>query len=620
MEWFTKLDNGLWKDNRTGEIGVLKKGRGHGWYVDENDTNPMGKRENYFKSKHINNYEINTNEIIYGKNEADKLYKRAKNELEWNKAEERQKLWENMYSTRKEDEQYWEDYDNSKEYTEDISNLEGKHIAGREAKAREIDKINNSNKHITENEQKDELSDTSPMSEWSDTTGTGYSDKQYKEIQNRIKNNKIVDSFGNNVVYQNEKGNWVNSRENYNNYVNGKTDKLGGELVLNEKQAREALAGYDALEKVPYENNDENTKKWLKQKQENLDKMYKTIGYDDSKYNYDFKEKAKVTLPDGTPIDQNYIKDIYSGMSYDEVKRENDFDKEWIKNVKPEAKAMQMAKVEETDKYLANMEKYESRINDEEYGKKDWGDNVYPFSEGSAWKGTKSGERLSTKEIAKAVTDKMKEAYPGVKIGRNTSYYSGGSSADFSIMSSDKPLVRDISDFSDSEISRLYNKGYNSNWYKSEAEYKEHLAKELSSGHFDINQYYIDDDHRLTPYGKQVIKDLKKVSDAYNYDESDGMTDYFNRGFYSDISIGKYNKPYETTTSVSKSKVNNTKAKIERFNQRKQGSTYDTMSKRQLAEKIVEDQLSRGLKFNDKESIIQSKMKMSKSELLKYFK
>ena len=40
-------------------------------------------------------------------------------------------------------------------------------------------------------------------------------------------------------------------------------------------------------------------------------------------------------------------------------------------NVKPEAKAMQMAKVEETDKYLASMERYESRISDEEYGKKD---------------------------------------------------------------------------------------------------------------------------------------------------------------------------------------------------------------------------------------------------------
>ncbi len=258
----------------------------------------------------------------------------------------------------------------------------------------------------------------------------------------------------------------------------------------------------------------------------------------------------KVTLPDGTPIDQNYIKDIYSGMSYDEVKRANDFDKEWMKSVRPEAKAMQMAKVAETDKYLSTMERYESRISDE-YGKKDWGDNVYPFSEGTAWKGTKSGQNLTTTEIAKAVTDKMKEAYPGIKISRKTSYYSGGSSADFSITASDKPLIRDISDFSETELNRLYNKGYNSNYYKDVGEFKEALSKRLSSGNIDVNKYNIDDDYELTPYGKQVIKDLNKVIDAYNFDESDSMTDYFHTGFYSDISIGKYNKPYQVTGSKS---------------------------------------------------------------------
>lgn len=256
-----------------------------------------------------------------------------------------------------------------------------------------------------------------------------------------------------------------------------------------------------------------------------------------------------IKLPDGTPIDQNYIKDIYSGMSYEEVKRENDFDKEWMSKVKPEARPMQAAKVKETEKYLANMERYESRIDDKEYGKKDWGEGVYPFSEGSAWKGTKSGEKLSTTEIAKAVTDKMKEAYPGVNISRKTSYYSGGSSADFSIMSSDKPLIRNINDFSETELNRLYNSGYNSNHYKDVSEFKEALGKRLSSGNIDINKYHIDDNYELTPYGKAVIKDLKKVTDAYNYDESDGMTDYFNTGFYSDISIGKYNKPYEVKST-----------------------------------------------------------------------
>ena len=60
---------------------------------------------------------------------------------------------------------------NAREYTGDTSKLEGKHIAGRESKAREIDKFNN---------------EINPMEEWSDTVGDGYSDAQRKELD-RIK-------------------------------------------------------------------------------------------------------------------------------------------------------------------------------------------------------------------------------------------------------------------------------------------------------------------------------------------------------------------------------------------------------------------------------------------------
>ena len=332
--------------------------------------------------------------------------------------------------------------------------------------------------------------------------------------------------------------------------------ELYGKGMGEERLEREArsLLEYnegEVLEKgeTPYENTKgelERSTEYLKQWRDQLK------GGKEEKTEPSIKQSDNVVkLPDGTPIDQNYIKDLYSGMSYEEVKRENDFDKEWIKDVKPEARPTQEAKIRETEKYLQNMERYESRIDDKEFGKKDWGDNVYPFSEGTAWKGTKSDQNLSTTEVAKEVIDKMKEAYPDIKINRKTSYYSGGSSADFSIMESDKPLIRSIDDFSQTELNRLYNRGYNSNYYKNVDEFKEALGKRLASGNIDVNKYHIDENYELTPYGKTVLKDLNKVIDAYNYDESDSMTDYFHTGFYSDISIGKYNKPYQVKESKS---------------------------------------------------------------------
>jgi len=108
------------------------------------------------------------------------------------------------------------------------------------------------------------------------------------DISQRVKDNKIVASYGNNVIYQNDKGNWVQSRENYNNYVNGKSNKLGGELVLNEKAGMEALARYDVMDKIGLENYGKGKGQDIYD--ENIKKMSKSIGYDQSKYNYGFKE------------------------------------------------------------------------------------------------------------------------------------------------------------------------------------------------------------------------------------------------------------------------------------------------------------------------------------------
>lgn len=48
MKYFTKLDDGLWQDNQTGVIGPLRKGRGKGWYVEDEERIPKQiKRKGY---------------------------------------------------------------------------------------------------------------------------------------------------------------------------------------------------------------------------------------------------------------------------------------------------------------------------------------------------------------------------------------------------------------------------------------------------------------------------------------------------------------------------------------------------------------------------------------------
>ncbi len=57
-----------------------------------------------------------------------------------------------------------------------------------------------------------------------------------------------------------------------------------------------------------------------------------------------------------------------------------------------------------------------------------------------------------------------------------------------------------------------------------------------------VNEYYLDKNFD----GKilKIMQDIKKALNAGNHDNSDVQTDYFDVGWYIDINIGKWNKPF----------------------------------------------------------------------------
>ena len=283
--------------------------------------------------------------------------------------------------------------------------------------------------------------------------------------------------------------------------------------------------------------------------------------YDDSNISIPYDKNKTYTFPNGTKIDQKLMKEWYSGQTPEKVKNDIEFEKRVLYDKSPSNRERANAQIKEMEKYYNSMEKYESRISDD-FTTKEWkegyGNN---FGEGS-WKGSKSNSGLYGKDLIKAIDDEVKKAYPEITTSRKTGRGGYTDSFSYDVMSSTKPLVRDIKDFSDTEINRLYNSGYNKNYYKTKDEFKNSLSKELKSGHFSINEYDIDNDYRLTPFGKSVFKDIAKVSNAYNYDESASQVDYYNTGHYINLGIGKYDKPFElketkTTTKASTTALKN---------------------------------------------------------------
>jgi len=63
--------------------------------------------------------------------------------------------------------------------------------------------------------------------------------------------------------------------------------------------------------------------------------------------------------------------------------------------------------------------------------------------------------------------------------------------------------------------------------------------------YLSVNTFYIDE--HFTGESKDFLIQAHNILNAGNHNNSDIMTDYFDVGFYVDINIGNFKKPYQLT-------------------------------------------------------------------------
>ena len=61
--------------------------------------------------------------------------------------------------------------------------------------------------------------------------------------------------------------------------------------------------------------------------------------------------------------------------------------------------------------------------------------------------------------------------------------------------------------------------------------------------HIDINPYWYHE--HFSGVAKSFLTEIMAAMNAGNHDNSDVQTDYFDVGWYVDVNIGKWDKPYE---------------------------------------------------------------------------
>jgi len=126
-------------------------------------------------------------------------------------------------------------------------------------------------------------------------------------------------------------------------------------------------------------------------------------------------------------------------------------------------------------------------------------------------------------EIAKEVRESLKKEFPECRFSVRSDYHS----MSVSLMSA--PV---------SPFSKLaqYSGGYENKDYPFDG-----LYAQLNEKHLDnrCNGYY------LTNEAVSMLKKVVKIANKKNWDRSDIQSDYFDVGYYFDLEIGKWNKPFQ---------------------------------------------------------------------------
>ena len=178
----------------------------------------------------------------------------------------------------------------------------------------------------------------------------------------------------------------------------------------------------------------------------------------------------------------------------------------------------------------------------------------------NGWQGERYNRNLSTKDIAKLIREYVKNAYPTYRFSITTKYFSGGS--EISIALTETPI-----ELTTVDIIREYLHSVHWTFY--------YYPQKAELNYFDMNEQDIEeyctyiceqtkkyhqnaiDCKWLHPAVLNVVEDVYRFAQSYNYDDSDSMVDHFDVNFYFSFTIGKWDKPakfVERTARISPKK------------------------------------------------------------------
>lgn len=150
------------------------------------------------------------------------------------------------------------------------------------------------------------------------------------------------------------------------------------------------------------------------------------------------------------------------------------------------------------------------------------------FYTANGWKGERYNIYLTTAEITKNIREYLKAVYPTFKFRVwKTSY----SSLNVALMEAPVDIFANIETL---EIDHMRNVEY----------FKKAMLKKHIQYHGETNA--------LTEYGNKIMMEARSFVNSYNRDDSDSQSDYFDRRFYENLSVGTWDKPFQVVEKTAR--------------------------------------------------------------------
>jgi len=137
---------------------------------------------------------------------------------------------------------------------------------------------------------------------------------------------------------------------------------------------------------------------------------------------------------------------------------------------------------------------------------------------GHGWEGSRYDQTLDIKEIAKKIRQYVKAKFPKCKFSVTIGRFSMGQELSIHLIEAPFEALTDPSE--------TY---HQVNHYQFHGEYEEGM----------------NNGRMITKDAWDCLKDVSGVACSFNYDDSDGMIDYFDTNFYLHLNIGKWDKPFK---------------------------------------------------------------------------